>query len=271
MKNLHWFLIATAIIGLAFLFRSPYAAYSIYAFLLLVGVANVSSLLWLSGLECTRSISRDILRQGEGTEVDVPIENTRGWPIPWIFVEDFHPLDFPRVGDNSRLAVLMPGQSIHLNYRLTCPRRGYHRIGPLMMETGDLFGDPGADHLRAAGIVLPGSLDQRLDALEPSRQMGFERAAFALARGNESFERCGKGVVGSRQNGFVGPNAVVAIAEIEHAFQLKQAIGRWKPRAPFSDEAIGDRKDLGQPFFVDHPLAGSGSRPDRENPMHITA
>jgi uncharacterized protein (DUF58 family) len=140
MKNFFWFLIPVAIIGLAFLFRSPYAAYSIYAFLLLVGVANVSSLLWLSGLECSRSISRDVLRQGEETEVDVTIENTRGWPIPWIFVEDFYPRDFPRVGDNSRLAVLMPGQSIHLNYRLTCPRRGYHRIGPLMMETGDLFG-----------------------------------------------------------------------------------------------------------------------------------
>jgi uncharacterized protein (DUF58 family) len=34
----------------------------------------------------------------------------------------------------------MPGKSIVLQYRLTCPRRGYHRIGPLMMESGDVFG-----------------------------------------------------------------------------------------------------------------------------------
>jgi len=34
----------------------------------------------------------------------------------------------------------MPGRSVTLRYRLRCPRRGYHRIGPLLMESGDLFG-----------------------------------------------------------------------------------------------------------------------------------
>ena len=34
----------------------------------------------------------------------------------------------------------MPGKSVSLNYTLTFPRRGYHRIGPLLMESGDVFG-----------------------------------------------------------------------------------------------------------------------------------
>ncbi|MBI4558748.1 MAG: DUF58 domain-containing protein [Candidatus Hydrogenedentes bacterium] len=140
MKNLFWFAIAALALGVAFLVKSPYMAYAIYAFLLLVTLAHFSSVAWLSGLDCERSISVTTLRQGEETEVEVNIANRRGWPIPWIFMEDLHPSDFPRDGDNARLAVLMPGRSISLRYKLQCPRRGYHRIGPLLMESGDLFG-----------------------------------------------------------------------------------------------------------------------------------
>lgn len=139
-RNIFWFAAALAALGAAFLFRAPYVAYSVYAFLLLVGIAHFSSVLWLSGLDCTRKVNLNTLQQGEEIEVEVTIENKRGWPIPWIFFEDLFPRDFPCQGDNRRLAVLMPGRVVKLFYRLTCPRRGYHRIGPLVMESGDLFG-----------------------------------------------------------------------------------------------------------------------------------
>lgn len=140
MKNAFWFIAAAVGIAIAFLVESPYMAYSIYAFLLLVAIAHFSSILWLSGLECTRSVSRPVVQQGEDIEVRATVTNRRGWPIPWIFVEDRYPPDFPRQGANSRLAVLMPGRSIELAYTLTCPRRGYHRIGPVVLESGDVFG-----------------------------------------------------------------------------------------------------------------------------------
>lgn len=140
MKNWYWFTAAAVALVVSFLVQSPYMAYSIYAFLLLVLIAHVSSVAWLAGLDCERSVSRTTLLQGEDTEVEVTVTNRRGWPIPWIYLHDPHPGDFPRMGDNMRLAVLMPGRSVTLNYRLTCPRRGYHRIGPMVMESGDLFG-----------------------------------------------------------------------------------------------------------------------------------
>jgi len=140
MKNAYWFIAAVLALGAAWLLQSPYAAYGIYTFLLLVFLANVSSLAWLSGLDCVRSIDKTMLQQGEEAEVLVTITNARGWPIPWIYFEDHHPADFPRTGENTRLAILMPGRSITLRYRLGFPRRGYHRIGPLLMESGDLFG-----------------------------------------------------------------------------------------------------------------------------------
>lgn len=140
MKNAFWITVAAVALGVAFLVKSPYMAYSLYAFVLLVLIAHVSSVAWLAGLDCERSVSQTTLLQGEDTEVEVTVTNRRGWPIPWIYMRDLHPSDFPRMGDNMRLAVLMPGRSVTLNYRLTCPRRGYHRIGPLLMESGDLFG-----------------------------------------------------------------------------------------------------------------------------------
>jgi len=139
-RNAFWFVVAGVALLFAFVLQAPYMAFAVYAFLLLVALAHFSSVAWLSGLDCTRAISQTTLQQGEETEVEVTLTNRRGWPIPWIFIEDLAPADFARMGDNTRLAVLMPGRSITLRYTLTCPRRGYHRIGPLLMESGDLFG-----------------------------------------------------------------------------------------------------------------------------------
>lgn len=140
MNNLIWFILGGVALVLSFVVQSPYMAFAAYTFLLLVGLAHFSSLAWLSGLDCTRSLSKTTVLQGEDVAVTVLVENNRGWPIPWIFFEDYHPKDFPRVGQNKQLAFLLPGQSVTLEYRLRCPRRGYHRIGPLLMESGDLFG-----------------------------------------------------------------------------------------------------------------------------------
>jgi uncharacterized protein (DUF58 family) len=131
---------AAAALAVAFLIQSPYMAFGVYAFLLLVITAYVSSSAWLAGLECERAADREQVWQGEDVGVTVRVTNRRGWPIPWIFIEDDHPADFPRKGPNKRLAILMPGRSVTLQYKLTCPRRGYHRIGPVLYESGDLFG-----------------------------------------------------------------------------------------------------------------------------------
>lgn len=140
MKNAKWFIGAASAIGLAFVVQSPYMAFALYAFLLLLIIAHFSSVAWLSGLDCERRLSVDTLHQGDEVGVSVTVTNRRGWPIPWIFLEDLCPPFCSRIGDNAQLAVLMPGRSVTLEYRLVCPKRGYHRIGPLLMESGDLFG-----------------------------------------------------------------------------------------------------------------------------------
>ncbi|MBI1318750.1 MAG: DUF58 domain-containing protein [Candidatus Hydrogenedens sp.] len=140
MKPLNWLLLAGSLLFAAFVMQSPYLAFSIYIFLTLAVLAWGSAFLWLARVDCERSISETTVRQGDTVRVHVKVTNPHPWPIPWIFIEDYHPTDFPRMGDNKRLLSLMPGQSASLDYTLTCPRRGYHPIGPLMMESGDLFG-----------------------------------------------------------------------------------------------------------------------------------
>ncbi|MCC6145327.1 MAG: DUF58 domain-containing protein [Candidatus Hydrogenedentes bacterium] len=135
-----WFLAAGAALAAAFLLQSPYMAYAVYAFFLLVLLAHFSSVAWLTGLDCERTVDQETVQQGDTVKVSLTVTNRRGFPIPWIYCEDYHPSDFPREGPNARLAILMPGRSISLEYALTCTRRGYHRIGPLLMESGDLFG-----------------------------------------------------------------------------------------------------------------------------------
>ncbi|MFA7693080.1 MAG: DUF58 domain-containing protein [Candidatus Hydrogenedentes bacterium] len=132
--------ISGIVLFLAFLLRSPYMAFGLYAFLILVVSAYVSSSFFLKGLHCERSINRLQLWQGEELEVSILITNKQRWPIPWLFMEDDYPSDFPRQGLNKRLSILMPGKSVSLRYKLTCPRRGYHRIGPILYESGDFFG-----------------------------------------------------------------------------------------------------------------------------------
>lgn len=140
MNNTAWYFVPILVLASAFWLQSPYVAFAVYAFVLLLGMAFFTARAWLSGLDCERTITQTTLQQGDTTEVSVTVRNDRGWPIPWIYVEDYHPPDFVCHGEKSRLAILMPGRELHLRYTLQCPRRGYHRIGPVLMESGDLFG-----------------------------------------------------------------------------------------------------------------------------------
>jgi uncharacterized protein (DUF58 family) len=65
-----------------------------------------------------------------------------------VLIEDHVPgqaLDrrFPRLklkGKRAEIAIVRGGGEVVLKYSLECVARGYHQIGPLVLETGDLFG-----------------------------------------------------------------------------------------------------------------------------------
>jgi uncharacterized repeat protein (TIGR01451 family) len=85
---------------------------------------------------------------GDRIKVRVTVTNTGRLPIPWVLLEDVLPQDaldrrFPKLkvkGKRLRIAMLSAGGKVVLDYSVECLTRGYFQIGPLVLESGDLFG-----------------------------------------------------------------------------------------------------------------------------------
>ncbi|HMP78189.1 MAG TPA: DUF58 domain-containing protein [Pirellulaceae bacterium] len=103
---------------------------------------------WAHAVTATRRCNRTIAEVGDVAQVDVALSHTSNLPIVWLLIEDLIPPDSfgkphsPLVidGDRVRVLKLVPGQGHTWSYKIHCRRRGYFQIGPLVLETGDMFG-----------------------------------------------------------------------------------------------------------------------------------
>src|SRR5262249_14793153 len=108
----------------------------------------VLSRVWIENLVAKRECNRLSANVGDKVAVVVNIQNRGVLPIAWLLLEDLLPLKAlifkpPNLGvDGRRLQLTMlksRGQSA-IFYQLQCNRRGYYQVGPLVLETGDVFG-----------------------------------------------------------------------------------------------------------------------------------
>jgi len=145
---MNWLVGAILILLLALIFNFGLLAYAMYA---LLGVLLVSRFLtknWAESLTAERECNRLTANVGDSVAVIVNIENSGRFPVPWMLAEDLLPRqallhDPPNLrvtGRRVRLAMLKSGGGKSILYQLTCNRRGYYQLGPLVLETGDLFG-----------------------------------------------------------------------------------------------------------------------------------
>lgn len=135
-----WFFLGISLLALGYTVSSPYMVYSLYVFLLVLFFSYISNIFWISSVISTRKVDPLVVNEGEEVEVVVYIRNRFWLPVPWIYVEDFVPPNVEIIGDNKKMFFLRGNDMRLLNYKLRFPRRGYYRIGPVMMETGDFFG-----------------------------------------------------------------------------------------------------------------------------------
>ena len=123
----------------------------VYAMYVLLGVMLVSRYLartWIDSVSATREFSRPTAGIGDKTAVVVTIRNTGRIPIAWILLEDSLPREAltqrpPRIKVERRrygITSLRPGGQTSLLYQVTFLMRGFYQIGPLLVESGDLFG-----------------------------------------------------------------------------------------------------------------------------------
>lgn len=143
-----WYAGASLLLLLALVLNLGLLAYAMYALLGVMLTSRFLTRTWVEGLSATRVCNRVSLNVGETVAVVITVKNSGGLPVPWVLLEDLLPRHAlvpppPRLGVKGRrlkLATIQGRATKTLTYQLECRQRGYFQIGPLMLETGDLFG-----------------------------------------------------------------------------------------------------------------------------------
>ena len=105
----------------------------------------------------SRSISRQRAFIGDTVDYSVSLDNDKVLPLIWVDIQDSFPDGLDLIGATMRgsgleanrqhtiTTSLLPYQKATWKYSLRCSERGYHRIGPVRLRTGDIFGFSSAE------------------------------------------------------------------------------------------------------------------------------
>ena len=145
---MNWLVGAVLVLILALIFDLGLLAYAMYALLGVLLISRYVTRVSAESLVATRECNRLTAEVGDTVAVVVQVANQGRMPISWCLIEDLLPRhalihEPPNLGVEGKraiLAMIRAGGSKSLHYQLRCNRRGYYQLGPLVMETGDLFG-----------------------------------------------------------------------------------------------------------------------------------
>ncbi len=143
-----WYAGVSLLLLVALVFGLGLLTYAMYALLGVMLTGRLLAASWARNVSATRECNRVAVEIGETVAVVITLHNAGRLPVAWILVEDllprkalrFDPPALGIVGKRLQLAMLRGEASKTIFYQLKCNRRGYHQIGPLVLETGDLFG-----------------------------------------------------------------------------------------------------------------------------------
>lgn len=148
MIQAKWLVAAFLFVIIALLLNLNLLAYAVFAVIGLIMVSKSLTRRWATHVSATRQCKQLSANVGDTIIVELAVTNDGGMTIPWMLVEDLLPksaiarktpaLDVK--GDRIAVVKLPAGETHHLLYQMKCQRRGYFQIGPLVFETGDMFG-----------------------------------------------------------------------------------------------------------------------------------
>ena len=147
----------------------PPAAYHVVGVLVL--------LVWTTGkywprfafrrLTYSRRLERRRAFIGDVVDYHITVDNDKLLPMIWLDISDAFPLGLHTGGtyrrgvgaeaelDHRITTSLLPYQRVTWRYRIRCRARGYHRIGPARLRSGDMFGITAAEeHVTAVDYLL---------------------------------------------------------------------------------------------------------------------
>ena len=186
---------------------------------LLLVVGSMVAVVWITARlwerHCFRKVSyeRKVGRRrafiGDSIEYSVSLTNDKLLPLIWVEAQDPFPegLELPGAvirgasletnRHHSITASLLPYQRATWNFKMRCVRRGYHRIGPVRMRSGDIFGFSATEtRLNAVNDVLvyPRLIDLEQLTTPPQHPFGSSRGGLPLfhdtsrARGTRDYQ-----------------------------------------------------------------------------------
>jgi uncharacterized protein (DUF58 family) len=145
---MRWLIGAVVLLVVAIALDLGLFAYAMYALLGIIIASRALVIGWSGNVVATREMSRDRIKIGDKTAVVIVLKNRNWLPIPWLLVEDLLPRrdlahNPPKLQISGRRLKMLSfrGRSRQiLTYQLNCQCRGYYQLGPLVAETGDVFG-----------------------------------------------------------------------------------------------------------------------------------
>jgi uncharacterized protein (DUF58 family) len=145
---MRWLLGAIFLLIIGIVFQLGLLVYSMYALLGVILLSRWLARHWIENVDARRESNRHTVEIGDRVAVIVDLSSGSAIPIPWLLVEDSLPRDAlsckpPKLKVDGRRVALMqlgPNGKKSIRYQLTFITRGYYQVGPLMLESGDLFG-----------------------------------------------------------------------------------------------------------------------------------
>jgi uncharacterized protein (DUF58 family) len=98
---------------------------------------------WIDHIQKSISVTRRFVTKafpGESVPVALEIKNKSYIPAVWLKIRDFYPVEVAAAPSFQRIINLGPKQHHSLAYELHTYKRGYYRIGPSQLTSGDLLG-----------------------------------------------------------------------------------------------------------------------------------
>ncbi len=143
-----WYGGAILLLLAALILDSGLLAYAMYVLLALLLGSRLLARSWAAALEAQRSCDHQTAEVGDTIAVTVTLHNQGTLPVPWVLLEDMLPAKALLASrarlrvrkKRLKLAMLGSHGQTTLRYEIEFKMRGYYQIGPLVLETGDLFG-----------------------------------------------------------------------------------------------------------------------------------
>ncbi len=145
---MRWYLVVVLLLAVGLIFQLGLLVYAMYALLGVMLTSRFFARTWIESVTAERRCNLTSGVNGDEATVTMTIKNHGRWTIAWLLVEDSVPKAAmmqrpPRIGIKKPRSAIMrlgSGETKQLTYRVRFDFRGYYQLGPLLVETGDLFG-----------------------------------------------------------------------------------------------------------------------------------